>query len=70
MRKKFVLLPQLLTSCSGVGNVTRVERASMVSCFAKRLLKLELIDGAGVIPKGRERIRKAQFSLVIWQGNL
>lgn len=69
MCEKFALLPQLLTSCSGVGNVTFVKRASMVSCLAKCLLKLELIDGPGVIPKGRARRRKAQVLLVIWQGN-
>lgn len=56
MCEEFALLPQILTSCCGVGNVTCVKRAGMVSCFAKCLLKLELIDGPGVIPKrGKEK---------------
>lgn len=42
----------------------------MVSFLAKCLLKLELIDGAGVIPKGRARKREAQVLLVVCQGNL
>lgn len=52
------MLPEFLTSCSGVGNVTLVKRAGVVSCLAKCLLELELIDGAGVIPKGRARKRR------------
>lgn len=70
MCEKFALLPQIPTSCCGVGNVTCVKRANVVSCLAKCLLKLELIDGPGVIPKGRAGRRKAQVLLVIWQGNL
>lgn len=67
--EKFALLPQFLTSCFGVGNVTRVKWAGMVSGLAKCLLKLELVDGPGVIPKRRARRRKAQVLLVVWQGN-
>jgi len=59
MCEEFALLPQIVTSCCRVGNVTCVKRASMVSCLAKCLLKLELIDGPSVIPKGRARRRKA-----------
>lgn len=55
------MLPEFLPSCSGVGNVTFVKRANMVGFLAKCLLKLELIDGAGVIPKGRAKKRRHRF---------
>lgn len=42
----------------------------MVSCVAKCLLKLELVDGAGVVPKGRARKGEAQVLLAVCQGNL
>lgn len=64
------MLPEFLTSCSGVGNVTLVKRAGVVSCLAKCLLELELIDGAGVIPKERVRKREAQGLSAVCQGNL
>lgn len=64
------MLPEFLPSFSGVANVTFVKRSSMVSCLAKCLLKLELIDGAGVIPEGRARKREAQVLLAVCQGNL